>query len=195
MSDMGTLGSNEGHPVSQDCERLRKGPSHLLPPSPYTATPPGWHTVGVFSDLVHPSAPGQSPAWNSPSRTPRTLRTPRQRLSIPLSLHWELSFGPHTGRGTSGDSKLPSQPVPTHLPLGLVEDAVHGVEQRHALIELEHLLLWQLQIEAERDVGPLGPDRTWARGLSMGGRGWGRQPLTWGSSLGLMIWPCRSMTR
>lgn len=49
------------------------------------------------------------------------------------------------GGGPFGVSPLPSTPFcPPYLPLGLVEDAVHGVEQRHGLVELQHQLLGQL---------------------------------------------------
>lgn len=67
---------------------------------------------------------------------------------------------------TSGNPRPPPQPIPTHLPLGLIEDAVHGVEQGHALVEFEHLLLGQLQTEAQ----------TWA---SWGQRGDGQGAWAW----------------
>lgn len=110
-----------------------------------------------------------------PQENPRRSKDHKTGISIPLPLLWVLSFGPDTGRvgRTSGNPRPPPQPVPTHLPLGFIEDAVHGVEQGHALVEFEHLLLGQLQTEAQTDVGQLGPERRWARGLGMGGTGLG----------------------
>lgn len=70
--------------------------------------------------------------------------------------------------GTWGaPSLLP--PVPTHLPLGLIENSVHGVEQGHAPVELQHLLLGQLQAEADTR-GKLG---TRGKGPGPGGLGRG----------------------
>lgn len=58
--------------------------------------------------------------------------------------------GARGGRGgTNRAVRPPSSPPPApqlapYLPLGLVEDAVHGVEERHGLVELQHQLLGQL---------------------------------------------------
>lgn len=62
-------------------------------------------------------------------------------------------------------------------------------------VEFEHLLLGQLQTEAQTDMGHLGPERRWARGWGVGGTRSREVASTRGSPLGLMIWPCRSMTR
>lgn len=70
-------------------------------------------------------------------RTSRTLRTPRQRTSNPPTLG-VIFWLEHR----QGDLRNPPpQAQRTHLALGLVEDAVHGVEQSHAPVQLEHLLL------------------------------------------------------
>lgn len=129
----------------------------------------------VFSCLPVPSTAKPQPTRQQTSCDPVQPSALRQDhktgISIPLPLLWVLSFGPDTGRvgRTSGNPRPPPQPIPTHLPLGLIEDAVHGVEQGHALVEFEHLLLGQLQTEAQTDVGQLGPERRWARGLGVGG--------------------------
>lgn len=106
-----------------------------------------------------------------PQENPRRSKDHNSGISIPLPLLRVLSLGLDTGRvgRTSGNPRPPPQPIPTHLPLGLIEDAVHGVEQGHALVEFEHLLLGQLQTEAQTDMGHLGPERRWARGLGVGG--------------------------
>lgn len=121
----------------------------------------------IWSILLPPGSTLPTLFLHTIKSTPRTLRTPRQRISILPCPPWELSSGSNTGRETSGNP--PPQPEPTHLPLGLVEDAVHGVEQSHAPIELEHLLLGQLRTEAQTDMGQLGPERRRTRGLGVGG--------------------------
>lgn len=143
------------------------------------------------SGVLLPSGGPSHPPPPEPQENPRNSKGLKAGISIPPLPPWERSFDPNTDRSTSEDP----QPVPTHLPLGLVEDAVHGVEQCHALVELEHLLLGQLQVEANRR-GLAGTREETGKGPGHGRLGvGGRQPLTWGSSLGLMIWPCRSMTR
>lgn len=67
------------------------------------------------------------------------------------------------------------------LSLGLIENAVHGVEQRHAPVQLQDLLLGQLQVEADR-WGKLGLEES-GKGPRHGGPGRGaasRGDLHWG---------------
>lgn len=113
-------------------------------------------------------------------RTSRTLRTPRQRTSNPPTLG-VIFWLEHR----EGDLRNPPpQAQHTHLALGLVEDAVHGIEQSHAPVQLEHLLLGQLRAE-QTDTGQLGPERRQTRSPGMGdtvgeGEGLSRGDPRWG---------------
>lgn len=125
-------------------------------PCPSTAKPPAQHSVGVLVTSVHPFALGLGPAHTlplEPQENPKNSKDPKTK-----HLHFTLLPESHLLAGTqagSPDGPGPSAARPTHLPLGFVQDAVHGVEQCHALVELEHLLLRQLQMEAQRDTGLL----------------------------------------
>lgn len=91
------------------------------------------------------------------ARTPGRCRPapPRCPRASPPRHSWSYrrKCGPGGGTRGSGGHKSgcapPLSPPPApqlapYLPLGLVEDAVHGVEERHGLVELQHQLLGQL---------------------------------------------------